>query len=77
MLSVEAQRGSLEGYYRTHKARGKMDMEEWSKKSLTVRLAVQRCEDEKAKVQKVMASDRQSDETKMDYLALKKRDLQR
>jgi hypothetical protein len=33
-----------------------------------VKLAIQKCKDDKVKIQKVIASNKQSEETKLDYL---------
>ena len=47
-----------------------------AKQNTGIRNALQKCKDEKVKVAKVLGSQKQTEITKMDYLKLKKQEIQ-
>ena len=51
-------------------------MEEIARQNAGIRQAVQKCKDEKVKVAKVLGPQRQPEGTKLDYLQLKRQEIQ-
>jgi hypothetical protein len=43
---------------------------------MNIKNAVQKCKDEKMKISKVLISQKQSEDTKMDYLLLKRKEIE-
>ena len=76
MLSAKTHSSSLDAYYHKHHEKQKLNIDDYAKRSIGVRLALQKSKDEKLKVQKVIASNKQSEQTKMEYLMLKRRDIE-